>query len=70
MSRVHFKFLFFSLYNWMLNFFNFYCIAHLYCTLYMFCIGLMMALLRPKHVALVQLIFHQCVDVHMLCFRR
>jgi hypothetical protein len=44
--------------------------AHLYCTLYMFCIGLMMAVLRPKHVALMYLIFHQCVDIHMFCFRR
>jgi hypothetical protein len=27
--------------------------AHFYCALYMFCIGLMMAVLRPKHVALM-----------------
>ena len=27
--------------------------AHLYCTLYVFCIGLVMAVLRPKHVALM-----------------
>jgi len=44
----------------MLNYFNLYCkryaiphSAHLYCTLYMFCIGLMMTVLRPKHVALM-----------------
>jgi len=27
--------------------------AHLYCTMNMFCIGLMMAVLRSKHVALM-----------------
>jgi len=48
------------MYNWMLNYFNFYCkrygvpySAHFYCTSYMFCIGLMMAVLRPKLVTLV-----------------
>ena len=42
--------------------FNFYCKrngipkrAHVYCTLYMFCIGLMMAVLRSKNVALIKL---------------
>ena len=42
----------------------------LYSTLYMYCIGLIMAVSRPKHVALMQLIFRHCVGVHMLCFRR
>jgi len=44
----------------MLNYFNFYCkrygipySVHLYCTLYMFCIGLMMAVLQLKHAALM-----------------
>ena len=56
----HFNLIFFSLYNWMLNYFHFYCkryripkSAQLYRTLYMFCIGLMMAVLQPKHVALM-----------------
>ena len=42
---LHFKLIFFALYNWILNYFNFYCkrygipqSAHLYCMLYMFCI--------------------------------
>ena len=35
----------------------------LYCTLYMFCIGLMMAVLRPKHVALMYVI-----DISSLCW--
>ena len=74
--NLHFK-LGFSLYNWMLNYFKLYCTRYgipqslrLYCTLYMFCIGLMKAVLRPKHVALIKLMFHHCVDIHMLCFRQ
>ena len=57
--NLYFK-LVFSFYNWMLNYFNLYCkrygipqSAHFYCTLYVFRIGLMMAVLRPKHVALM-----------------
>ena len=45
-------------------------LTHLRSSLYMFCIGLMMAVLQPKHVTLTQLIFRHCVDVHMLCFRQ
>ena len=52
--------IYFLLYNWMLNYFNLYYKRHgipfsarLYCTLYMFCVGLMMAVFRPKHVALM-----------------
>ena len=42
------------------NYFNFYCkrygtpySAHLYCALYVFCIGLIMAVSQPKHVVLM-----------------
>ena len=58
----------------MFNYFNLHCkrygiaqSARLCCTLYMFCIGLMMVVFRPKHVALMQLVFHQCVDIHTVC---